>query len=88
MKQMICALFAVMCFFIAVGAVGYIENHYTRKDCVVVSVCGDSVRAKDKCGFVWSFEGSGYRVGEEVNLKMHTNYTSGDVSDDYVVGAN
>lgn len=85
MKQMIGAFLAVLVFFGGVGLCGTIEHNYTRKDCEVVEVCGSHVTVEDKCGYLWSFDDYGYRVGDTVTLHMHTNYTHGTINDDYIV---
>ena len=85
-KEFVCAVIVIMIFFGGLGLVGNFEHNYTRKDCEVISVCNGLIKAEDVCGYVWEFEGSDYRIGDVITLKMHTNYTHGTVADDIVTG--
>ncbi len=79
------ALIALLAMLVAVG---YIECHYTRKDCVVIDTQGYVVVVEDKSGHVWKYvaEDEVPRVGDVVDLRMHTEYTDTDISDDTIVG--
>ena len=85
MKQFICGLLVVLVFTFIVGCVGGIEHNYIRPDCEVIAVGRGVVTVEDKGGNVWEFEGSGYCVGDKVDLKMHTNFTHNTFEDDYIV---
>ncbi len=85
MKQFIFSLILVVAFVMAVGCAGGIEHNYTRPDCEVIAVSRGVVTVEDKGGNVWEFEGSGYCVGDKVDLKMHTNFTHNTFTDDYIV---
>jgi hypothetical protein len=85
-KEFVCAIVVITMFFGVVGFAGNIKHNYIRKDCEVISVSNDLVTVEDVCGYVWEFEGSGYRVGDVITLKMHTNYTHGTIEDDIVTG--
>ena len=68
--------------------IGYSETHYTRKDCVVVSVTDDVVVAKDSSDRLWSFyttEDSELKVNDIIDLKMYNNHTDSIIDDDEVV---
>lgn len=71
------------------GLVGccWSETHYTRKDCIVVSIVDTIVTVEDKCGYVWTVEGNNEKLqeGETVNLKMSTNGTTEDITDDIIL---
>ena len=62
----------------------YYEHNYIRKDCEVVQVGIEYVKAEDKCGYVWEFKGNEFKVGDKVDLKMYDNCTSDCISDDEV----
>lgn len=82
------ALVVALVFFLLVGAVGYVENHYNKKDCVVVEVCEDYVVAEDTRGDQWSWyitEDSDVVVGDVVTLHMFTGYTDNTADNDEVV---
>jgi hypothetical protein len=85
MKQFIFSLILVIAFVMAVGCAGGIEHNYTRPDCEVIAVGRGVVTVEDKGGNVWEFEGSGYCIGDKVDLKMHTNLTHNTCADDYIV---
>jgi hypothetical protein len=85
-KEFVCVVIAITMFLGLAGFAGNIEHNYTRKDCEVISVKNGVVKAEDVCGYVWEFEGAGFYIGEIITLKMHTNYTHGTITDDYVTG--
>ena len=70
-------------FILLPGIAGYFEHHYAR-EAEVVNVCGDVVLAKDACGFEWEFYGDGFEVGQQVKMKMFTNYTHDTIFDDEI----
>lgn len=87
MKKLQC-IFLLSVFLSALMFCGYIETHYTRKGCEVVSIDGDTVRIKDKCGYVWEWEqeqDENFTEGEKINLKMHTNGTTSNINDDKIL---
>ena len=73
------------CFFFIVlpGIAGNFEHHYTR-EAEVVEISGDVVVVEDTCGFEWEFYGEGYEVGQQVKMKMFTNYTHEEICDDEI----
>ena len=75
----LCAV--VMLVFILQMAFG---SDYTRRDCVVTSIVGNTVYVVDAGGRQWSFEGKGYKVGEKVDLKMDDNGTPDTIADDTI----
>ena len=79
---------AIVIFIVILGACGYVESHYTRKDCTVVSTEGQLVTVEDKQGHVWCYEieDNAPCVGTKVDLHMYTNHTDSYIYDDEVVG--
>ena len=71
---------------------GYVETHYTRKDCVVVEVEQRLITVVDKTGNEWCYymDSEDYTdvpcVGTVVDLRMHTAHTDGYIYDDEIVG--
>ena len=88
--EMFIGVVLFLLLFVAIpGVAGNIQTHYTRKDCVVVSITDEGVVAKDKGDRLWSFyitEDSELKVNDTVDLKMFNNYTDNDITDDEVVG--
>lgn len=86
-KENIRIAIALITLFILLAAVGYIECHYTRKDCVVTEVRGQEVVVEDQRGYVWCYyaEDDVPRVGDVVDLLMHTAHTDTDITDDEVI---
>lgn len=64
---------------------GYCDSHYTRKDCVVVQHCDDIVTIEDTQGWTWDFKDSDLKVGDIVDVKMHTNRTNDTIEDDVII---
>ena len=87
-RERIMGILVAVMFFALLGVAGYVEHHYTRTDCVVVSVEEQLVTVEDRCGYVWCYEveEEAPRVGDVVDLKMFTNTTDGYIYDDEVVG--
>jgi len=69
--------------FIAPCITGYIETHYTR-EAKVTEVAGATITVEDTTNNVWSFEGDGFTVGDEVTLKMDNSCTD-SIYDDVIV---
>lgn len=65
---------------------GRIENYYNRK-AVVIKVDQELVTVKDLSGYIWEFEGSDYREGDNLILRMFNNYTVSDITDDIILDA-
>ena len=68
--------------------VGYVDTHYTRKDCTVIAIEEDNlVVVEDACGYTWTYYADDEvpRVEDTVTLKMHTNHTTDYVGDDEVI---
>ena len=68
---------------IAPSITGYIETHYTR-EAKVTEVTGKNIIVEDTTNNVWSFEGSGFTVGDKVTLKMDNSCTD-SIYDDIIV---
>lgn len=77
-------LFAIV--ILIIGVICWAEPRYQRKDCVVVEVEQDLVVVQDQCGYEWEYyTDDTIKVGERVDLKMHTNFTD-TITDDIVIG--
>lgn len=64
----------------------YYEHHYTRKECIIIKIENNTVTVKDKCNFVWEFEGAeGFTEGDKVSLKMFDSCSSGYIQDDEII---
>ena len=50
------------------------------------SVRGSVVVFEDRAGNLWEYEGKGFRVGDEVTLKMNVNGTETYFEDDVIKG--
>ena len=42
------------------------------------------VRVKDKAGYLWTFTGEGYKVGDEGRMLMFNNTTDSIIGDDEI----
>jgi hypothetical protein len=84
------AILVIFLFIIMPGIAGYVECHYTKKDCTIVEVTEDYVVAVDTYGSEWSWwiDGTDLEVGDVVDLKIYNGHTDYDVYDDEVVGVN
>jgi hypothetical protein len=80
MKKMV----IIIALMLAVVGANFVDTHYTRENCEVVSYIEDVVVVEDQQGHHWSFKGEGYEVGELVDLKMNTNGTDSYIADDIV----
>lgn len=73
----------LLVFIVLPGIVGNYEYHYTR-EAEVVEVSDELVVVEDNCGYLWEFYGDGYEVGQQVKMKMFTNYTHDTIFDDEI----
>lgn len=82
------AILVIFLFIVMPGIAGYVECHYTKKDCTIVEVTEDYVVAVDAYGSEWSWwiDGTDLEVGDVVDLRIYTHHTDYDTYDDEVVG--
>ena len=73
----------LLVFNVLPGLVGNYEHHYTR-EAEVVEVSDDLIVVEDNCGYLWEFYGNDYEVGQQVKMKMFTNYTHDTIFDDEI----
>ena len=73
----------LLVFVVLPGLAGNYEHHYTR-EAEVVEVSNDVIVVEDNCGYLWEFCGNGYEVGQQVKMKMFTNYTHDTIFDDEI----
>lgn len=72
-------------FIIPAAIAGNIESHYNRQGQVYdVDYQKGEVFVADESGREWSFYGKGYRVGDEVTMKIYNNHTDSIISDDVI----
>lgn len=81
---MIKRLLVLTVVLLFIGFIGYIETHYTR-DVVVVEVQDQEVTVEDKQGNLWCFNGTDYKVDQEITVVMYNNHT-GTMYDDIIKG--
>lgn len=60
-------------------------NTYTHTRCTVVSARGNFLTIEDKSGNLWNIETQGYKVGDRVTVKFHTNGTTDTRTDDRII---
>lgn len=77
-------IIGIVAFLSVLGWAGNLETHYSRQ-AVITAVKGNEVVVLDNTDNVWAFKGDGYKVGDEVTLKMFTNYTDDNIYDDEIV---
>lgn len=85
MFELIWAVVGTIVLVAAAVAVLYWGNNYTR-EATVYSVRGNVVVFEDRAGNLWEYEGKGFRVGDEVTLKMNVNGTETYFEDDVIKG--
>ena len=83
--ELIAALVGSLILVAAAVLVLHLGNNY-NKEVTVYSVCGDVVTFEDRAGNLWEYEGKGFRVGDEVILKMNVNGTETYFEDDVIKG--
>ena len=86
-KRTVKAIVVMMVMVVLMGCMGYIDTHYTRKDCEVVEVEQGLMTIVDTCGYEWTYysDEEVHEVGTVVNLKMHTNNTTDNIEDDEIL---
>lgn len=70
-----------------VFAVDYIDTHYTREECEIVNIKDNTIWAVDKTDNLWMFdvEKNIFKVGDIIDLQMHTNHTDSNIFDDVIL---
>lgn len=86
-KEILMEIIVLLIITTVIGLAGYIETHYTRKDCVVVEVEQGLVTVLDTTGNEWYYyvDSDALSTGTNVDLKMFTAYTDNVVEDDEIV---
>lgn len=84
MKKTMLIILSAMIAFGMLMAANWVEVHYTRHDCTVVSCVEDVVVVEDKTGNEWEIVAKELEIGDKVDLKMHTNFTDNYIYDDIV----
>ena len=84
MYKYITGIIIIIFLICLIGLGGTVEHNYMRNNCEVISVRNDIVTIVDSTGHIWECKGTGYRVGQRVNLHMHTNYTD-TITDDIII---
>ena len=84
MKKVVLIILSAVIAFGMMTVINWVETHYTRHDCTVVSYVEDVVMVEDKTGNKWEIIAEGLEVGDKVDLKMHTNFTDNYIYDDIV----
>jgi hypothetical protein len=79
---MIKRLLILIVILLFISFIGYAETHYTRA-VVVVDIQGQEVTVEDKQGNLWSFNGTDYKVDQEITVVMYDNHT-GTMYDDVI----
>ena len=82
-KIIVGVIMFLLVFIVLPGLVGNYEHHYTR-GAEVVEVSDDLIVVEDNCGYLWEFYGNDYEVGQQVEMKMFTNYTHDIIFDDKI----
>lgn len=71
-------------FIFGVYTIRNYEVNYIRTG-LIIEIDNDSkVTVEDASGNVWTFEGTGYEVGQTVRMAMTTNNTDNIISDDTI----
>lgn len=78
------ATMALVVITIAVGIVGHYETHYNREG-IVTKVEGNITTITDTTGNTWEVEDEDIAIGTNVTLKMHTQGTTNNITDDTII---
>ena len=84
MKNIIKTIIIVFIILIVLSIVNNYNTHYVRYG-TVYSVNNDTITIKDEQGHLWDFIGSDYKLNDNVRMKMHTNYTDNNITDDKII---
>ena len=86
-KNMVTKIIAIILMSLSVFIALFlaIENteHYYKK-AEVVEIEGDVIVVEDDDGYLWEFYGDDYKIGQQVEMKMFTNYTHNIIFDDEI----
>ena len=86
-KNMVTKVIAIILMslsvFIALFLAIETKEHYYKK-AEVVEIEGDVIVVEDENGYLWEFYGDDYKIGQQVEMKMFTNYTHNIIFDDEI----
>ena len=86
-KNMVTKVIAIVLMslsvFIALFLAIETKEHYYEK-AEVVEIEGDVIVVEDENGYLWEFYGDDYKIGQQVEMKMFTNYTPDIIFDDEI----
>jgi len=85
MKNIIKGIITILIITTVFAIGGYYDAHYSKKDCIILSVAKNKIAIQDPQGHIWHYETSGFSKGERVTMKMHSNYTDGYIKDDIIL---
>ena len=71
-------------FILPVGLAGRWEAQYTN-DAIIKNVSGDEIVVEDTNGMLWTFEGTGFEIGEKVVVTWDDNHTDNRREDDKII---
>ena len=75
---------ALVVITIAVGIVGHNDTHYNREG-IVTSIEDNVITITDTTGNTWEIEDTNIAIGTNVTLKMHTQGTTNNITDDTII---
>ena len=87
MKKVLLVATGILTVGIAIIGIGHLETRYTRKDCFVLEKQNNLITVLDKSGHYWNYysDEQTFELGDKVDLKMHTNGTTEDITDDLIL---
>ena len=84
-KSLISGVVAMAIFCIGLSVISYYETHYTMQATVVDIETNDTVLIEDTTGNLWAFEGKGFKINDEVNVKFYNAESTFTRKDDEVM---
>ena len=88
MKKIMAAAAPILIFIMALCFINYTESHYERTGYVsYIDDCTDIITITDTTGNMWdvNVDTECYNKNDKVILKMYTNFTDFNITDDEVI---
>ena len=81
--KVIAIILMALSVFIALFLAIETKEYYYKK-AKVVKIEGDVIVVEDDDGYLWEFYGDDYKIGQQVEIEMFTNYTHNIIFDDEI----
>ena len=82
-KRIVITIIVMITVIVMYGYCAWHETHYTR-DAIVIEIEDNTIVVVDTTDNVWEFEGTNYKINDNVKMVMNTMHTDSNIYDDEI----